>query len=117
MNRDQYLTEIRENQGVLLFKFTAQWCGPCKRIAPLVEERVIAIAETYKNFKYVEIDVDEAFDVYAYLRSKKLVTAIPTMLVYVKGNQSIFQDEGHIGSDEQGTVDFFNRVTKILSNM
>ena len=117
MNRDEYMTALKENNGVLLFKFTAPWCGPCKRIAPFVAERVDAIRETYKNFSYVEIDVDDSFDVYAYLRSKKMVTAIPTMLAYVTGNHTIFPDEGHIGSDEQGTIDFFRRVTEMLSKI
>ena len=118
MDRNTFADVLKNNDNsVVVFKFTANWCGPCKKIAPLITERVAAIKETYPNFIYTEVDVDEAFDLYAFLRRKKMVTSIPTMLMYLPGNQDIFPDDSHNGSDEKATSMFFGRVAEHLSKM
>lgn len=40
----------------IVIKYTARWCGPCKRIAPYFEE----LSNTYGETLFVEIDIDDA---------------------------------------------------------
>lgn len=65
-----------------ILKFTATWCGPCKTIAPAIK----SLLEHYKdkNFEYIEIDVDESFDLYAFFKKQKMVNGIPTVISFKK---------------------------------
>ena len=62
-------------------------CAPCKVIGPKVKNMVLEKAEQLKShenkFIYIEVDVDECFDLYAFLKSKKMVRGIPTFS-YIK---------------------------------
>ena len=81
-----YLKETKYEYVIL--KFHADWCAPCKVIGPKVKNMVIEKAEQLKShenkFIYIEVDVDECFDLYAFLKSKKMVRGIPTIFLYKK---------------------------------
>ena len=81
-----YLKETKYEYVIL--KFHADWCAPCKVIGPKVKNMVLEKAEQLKShenkFIYIEVDVDECFDLYAFLKSKKMVRGIPTIFLYKK---------------------------------
>ncbi|HAQ06814.1 MAG TPA: thioredoxin [Bacillus bacterium] len=64
--------------GVVLVDFWAPWCGPCKMIAPVLEE---LDAEMGDKVKIVKLDVDENQETAA----KFGVMSIPTLLVLKNG--------------------------------
>lgn len=61
----------------VLVDFFATWCGPCRMIAPLLEE----IAAEHPEYKIVKIDVDEQRE----LANRFEVMSIPTLLVFKNG--------------------------------
>jgi len=66
-----------------IIKLTASWCGPCKKIAPYVHQ----LNNTYTNkcsFEYLEIDVDDAMDLYAFFKKMKMANGVPTFLTFKK---------------------------------
>src|SRR3954464_3787273 len=64
--------------GLVLVDFWAPWCGPCKMIAPVLEELDSEIGE---KVKIVKLDVDENPET----ASKYGVMSIPTLLVFKNG--------------------------------
>ena len=74
------LEELQEatKKGKVLVDFFATWCGPCKMIAPVLED--LANDPSF-GVRIVKVDVDEAPD--AAMEYK--VQAIPTLLLFVDG--------------------------------
>ncbi|MBU9710950.1 thioredoxin [Evansella tamaricis] len=66
------------SNGVVLADFWAPWCGPCKMIAPVLEE---LDGEMGDKVKIVKLDVDENQET----ASKFGVMSIPTLLVFKDG--------------------------------
>ncbi len=76
----------------LVIDFWAEWCGPCRTIAPLVEE----FAETYADRVNIgKCDVDSSDDVVAVYR----VRNIPT-LVFIKNGEVVDKHVGAISRND-----------------
>jgi thioredoxin 1 len=70
--------EVVQASGVVLVDFSATWCGPCKRLEPLVHE----IADDYDGrLKVVKVDIDKAPTIAA----KFAVMAVPTLIFFRDG--------------------------------
>jgi thioredoxin 1 len=105
-NREHFIEILKVNPGVFIVKFGADWCAPCKAIESLVNE---SFSKMPTNVQCAKIDVDESFDIYALLKSKKIVAGIPSMLCYKKGNNTYIPDDVVIGASKEKIDDFFNR--------
>ena len=105
-DRNAFQKLLEENQGVIILKFGAEWCKPCKAIAPLVnsyKEQLPAGVDFY------DLDVDDNFEIYAYLKSKKMVSGIPTLLAYYAGNTSFASDNSVTGVNLEAVKLFFSQ--------
>lgn len=81
INTAQFESDVEGGSGVVLVDFYADWCGPCKMIAPVLEQ----LAEEFEGqMKIVKINADEEADVLA----KYAVRGLPTMMVF-KDGQSV----------------------------
>ena len=112
-NRNEFIKLLNVNPGLVVVKMGATWCGPCKKIAPIVEA---FFASSPKTVICADIDVDESVDLYAFLKSKKMVNGIPVMLCYKKGNVSFAPDDAVTGSDPVALDAFFKRCGHHLAN-
>ena len=68
---------------VLLVKFGATWCGPCKKIKPQCEEW---LSTCPPNIIYADIDIDESVELYMQLKKNKMVNGIPVILAFYDTN-------------------------------
>lgn len=111
-NRDVFFEMLKLNPGVFIFKFGAEWCGPCKAIKKYIDNVSLVLPE---NTMYIyNVDVDDCFDLYAYLKQKKMITGIPTLLAYKTGNTYFAPDASISGTNEADLTHFFNTCLKML---
>ena len=76
-NLQSFSDLLQKNPGLVIIKFGAEWCGPCKKIEGLVNTWFEKMPDTVQS---VIIDVDECFEVYGFLKTKKRVNGIPVIL-------------------------------------
>lgn len=77
-NDDNFNQEVMQAKEPVLVDFFADWCNPCKKIAPLIAE----LAEEYKGrMKICKVNVDESPN----STNKFHILAVPTMLILVNG--------------------------------
>jgi thiol-disulfide isomerase/thioredoxin len=110
-DRNDFLQMLKENPGVLIFKFTADWCKPCQIIKKYVDAHFDRISSN--RIKCIEVNVDEAFDLFAFMKTKKMMKGIPTMLAYKKGNTNFAPDDSISGAEIGEVNDFIERCEKM----
>jgi len=104
--REVFLNLLKANPGLVIVKLGATWCGPCKKIAHIVEA---FFASSPPNVICADIDVDESIYLYSYLKHKKMVNGIPVILMYKRGNVSFAPDDSVTGADPNQLDAFFKR--------
>lgn len=77
ITKENFQAEVVESDKPVLLDFWATWCGPCRMIAPTVEE----IAEERSDIKVGKVNVDEQ----AELANAFGITSIPTLVVLKNG--------------------------------
>lgn len=77
---DQFTTEVADSDEPVLIDFWAEWCGPCKKVGPIVDE----LADEVDGLKVVKMNIDEQPQV----ARDNGVMSIPTLLLF-KGGEPV----------------------------
>ena len=85
VNKNNFESEVMNSDKTVLVDFSATWCGPCKMIAPILEE----IANEYPQYKICKTDVDDDPE----LAMTFGVSSIP-MIVVIKNRSIVAQSVG-----------------------
>ena len=75
---DLFEEEVSKAQIPVLVDFWAPWCGPCRMIAPMIDELAL---ELEGKVKFCKVNVDEE----SILASKFKVQSIPTLVLFKEG--------------------------------
>lgn len=79
LSSEEFDEIVLNSDNAVLVDFFATWCGPCKRLGPIIDE----LSEE-ADFEVYKIDVDEAGDI----AERYNVMSVPTLLVFKNGEQT-----------------------------
>ena len=89
---EEEFQEIISSKDICVCDFSASWCGPCRMMAPIMED----ISQKYKGkYYFYQIDIDSAEDI----AKKYNITAVPTMIIFKAGTE-IARTSGYQEFDE-----------------
>ena len=91
-------SEVLKAQGPVVVDFWAEWCGPCRMIAPALDEISGAMGD---KVKIVKLNVDES----PKTASKYGVMSIPTLMIF-KGGEMASRQVGAAPKAEAAAVDY-----------
>ena len=83
---------VINQDGLVLVDFYADWCGPCKMLAPILQEVKAVLKD---DVKIIKINVDEYQD----LAAEFMVRGVPTMLLFRKG-KLLWRQSGVLSRNE-----------------
>lgn len=78
LNSNEFQNEVLNSKGTVLVDFSASWCGPCKMLAPIIEELSGEVEGKAKVFK---VDVDNSGD----LAQEYKIMNVPTVIIFKDG--------------------------------
>ncbi len=101
MTNEEFSDTINK-KDICVVDFSASWCGPCRMLAPIMED----MSNRYKGkYYFYNIDIDSADE----LAARFNITAVPTIIVFKKGIETA-RISGYMEFDE--LEKFINNAAK-----
>mgnify|MGYP003110334063 CR=1 FL=1 len=85
LNSENFSDEIASQSGLVLVDFFAEWCGPCKAIAPLLDQ----MEALFDDLTIFKVDIEASPD----LAQSFMITGVPTFK-FIRNNQVIYTQVG-----------------------
>jgi thioredoxin 1 len=89
---DNFDTEVLKSDMPVLVDFFAEWCGPCKMMAPVIDKLSTELEGKIKIGK-IDVDANSAVSM------KYQIQSIPTLICF-KNGEIVFKDSGFRGEDD-----------------
>ena len=77
ISSEEFNNLVEHIEGIAVVDFFATWCGPCRMLAPILED----VSETRDDAKFLKVDVDENYD----LAKSFGIMSVPRVLFFKDG--------------------------------
>lgn len=77
INDENFINEVLKSVGLVIVDFSANWCGPCQMLAPVLEN----ISNRNENIKIVRVDIDDSPKV----SQRYSIRSIPMLMFFKDG--------------------------------
>ena len=78
VNKENFEKAVLKSPVPVLVDFFATWCGPCRKLSPVIDE----IAQTYDGkVKFVKVNVEESIET----AKKYSISGLPSLLIFKNG--------------------------------
>ena len=78
IDSNNFKSEVTDTKGLAIVDFYADWCGPCRKLSPIVDEIETELSD---KVKFMKINTDENID-----KAKEFqVSGLPTLLIFKDG--------------------------------
>ena len=91
INKENFKTEVEESGTLVVIDFYADWCGPCRLLAPTIAE----LEKEYTDVKFCKVDVDKEPE----LAQMFKIQSIP-FVAFVKNNTFLDMSIGYVPKDK-----------------
>ena len=91
ITKDNFKAEVEEHEGLVVIDLYADWCGPCRMLAPILA----SLENEYTDVKFCKINVDDEPE----LAKSFNVSSIP-MVAFVKDNTFVDVSVGLVPKDK-----------------
>lgn len=98
INKEKF-EELKASEKILFVDFYADWCGPCKMMAPILED----VEKEYQGVKFVKINVDEEPG----LAQQFNIMSIPTIKIFIDGKEK----HDFVGFTSKSSLQSFLNIT------
>ncbi len=102
------LEGIVSETKIVLVDFSATWCGPCKSLGKLLENKVVPQIANDPDVKLVKIDIDKNQNLAQALN----VLSVPAMMFFINGQRLVFEDGN--GKQQDRITGFDPQLDKVL---
>ena len=111
------LNSAKTSNQVVIIKFTASWCKPCKIAKPIIDKEISRMSN---NIVFYNVDIDEQIDIYIKLKSKKMISGIPAIIAWYPRERNInnewFVIDNTVSGTNQNEINKFFYDCNIVSN-
>lgn len=95
INEVEEFDKLANSKSKLVVKFSAEWCAPCRSLAPIIEEMSTQEFPNIENLKFVDVNIDNI----AELATRFRIKGIPTVL-FISENEVIKEKVGMSTKEE-----------------
>ena len=95
ITKDNFKAEIEEYSGLAVIDLYADWCGPCKMLAPILSE----LEGEYPDVKFCKVNVDNEREIASLFK----VQSIP-LVAFVKNNTYLDMSVGYVPKDKLASM-------------
>lgn len=93
-------SELISGEKPILIDFSAEWCGPCKMMPPILKEVARSVGDKVRILK-IDVDKNPA------VAEKYQIVSVPTLMVF-KNGEAVFRQSGVLQAPQ--IIDILNRI-------